>query len=357
MKQTTLFLTAATLCAGTLCAAPIQAQSPFAYEFGLLGQATRFEQLTTLGNRLGIGAQLGAFVLRGVAIEWSTDLAPNKSGRTGNSLSVLNNRVDLVYNHPIADRWRAMVGGGWTGTRFSGDKTMNEYDSGVNALLGLRLCVNDHWSWTGAALADLKDPADQTPAFNKTTTWTVRIGLSRAFGKNRTKGPCVNSTPVPLPPPPPPAKTDPAPVAPAPTPAAPTPQPQPQPPAPTPAPAPAPAPAPRTLMTFSPVHFSFDRVDLSNAAKDALDGIARFMTDNSNARIRVTGYTDSRGDDGYNARLGARRATVVKDYLVSRGTNASRIETMTKGEADPAASNDTPAGRAHNRRAVAVELR
>lgn len=110
-------------------------------------------------------------------------------------------------------------------------------------------------------------------------------------------------------------------------------------------------------MTFSPVHFSFDRVDLSNAAKDRLDGIARFMTDNSNARITVTGYTDSRGDDGYNARLGARRATVVKDYLVSRGTNASRIETMTKGEADPAASNDTPAGRAHNRRAVAVELR
>lgn len=83
MKQTTLFLTAATLCATTLYAAPIQAQSPFAYEFGLLGQATRFEQLTTLGNRLGIGAQLGAFVLRGVAIEWSTDLAPNKSGRTG----------------------------------------------------------------------------------------------------------------------------------------------------------------------------------------------------------------------------------------------------------------------------------
>lgn len=60
-------------------------------------------------------------------------------------------------------------------------------------------------------------------------------------------------------------------------------------------------------MTFSPVHFSFDRVDLSNAAKDTLDGIARFMTDNSNARITVTGYTDSRGDDGYNARLGAPR--------------------------------------------------
>ena len=110
-------------------------------------------------------------------------------------------------------------------------------------------------------------------------------------------------------------------------------------------------------MTFSPVYFAFDKVNLSKVATDSLDAVVRFMNANSNARIQVTGYTDNRGTDDYNARLGARRATVVKDYLVSKGVSAGRIETMTKGESDPAESNDTESGRAKNRRAVAVEVR
>jgi outer membrane protein OmpA-like peptidoglycan-associated protein len=362
MKTTTVFLSAA-----IVAATSAGAQSPFSYEVGGLAHFAKFEKITTLDNGFGLGANLATYIHRRFALDLSVDAASNRSARTGNSLSVINNRIDLVYNHPIADQWRAMIGGGWTGTHFNGDKTKDEYDSGLNALVGLRYCVNDNWSWTGQALADLKDPADQTPAFNKTTTWNLRLGVSRFFGNNRAKGPCVNSTPAPLPPPPPPAQT----AAPAPQPpAAPTPQPQPRPapaPAPTPAPAPAPArapapapaptPPPRALMTFSPVYFAFDKVNLSKVATDSLDAVVRFMNANSNARIQVTGYTDNRGADDYNARLGARRATVVKDYLVSKGVSAGRVETMTKGESDPAESNDTEPGRAKNRRTVAVEVR
>ena len=81
------------------------------------------------------------------------------------------------------------------------------------------------------------------------------------------------------------------------------------------------------------------------------------MNANSGAKVEVTGYTDDRGNDDYNSRLGARRATVVRDYLVSKGVTGSRIMTSTKGESDPADSNSTEAGRAKNRRAVALELR
>ena len=110
-------------------------------------------------------------------------------------------------------------------------------------------------------------------------------------------------------------------------------------------------------MTFSPIYFAFDKTVLTKAAKDTLDGVVRFMNTNSGARVEVTGYTDDRGSDDYNSRLGARRATVVKNYLVSKGVSADRIMTSTKGESDPAESNATEAGRAKNRRAVAVEIR
>ena len=110
-------------------------------------------------------------------------------------------------------------------------------------------------------------------------------------------------------------------------------------------------------MKFSPVYFAFDKAVLSKASKDTLDGVVRFMNANPGARAEVTGYTDDRGNDDYNSRLGARRATVLKDYLVSKGVSANRIMTSTKGESDPAEPNLTEAGRAKNRRAVAVEIR
>jgi outer membrane protein OmpA-like peptidoglycan-associated protein len=110
-------------------------------------------------------------------------------------------------------------------------------------------------------------------------------------------------------------------------------------------------------MTFSPIYFEFDRSELSAAARDSLDAVARFMQANPSASVQVTGHTDNRGSDDYNSRLGARRATVAKDYLVSRGIAAGRIMTATRGESEPQDSNDTDAGRARNRRAVAVEVR
>ena len=97
-----------------LLAVSAQAQSPLTYEAGVAAHATTFTSITTLDNGFGVGVNVGTFFLRRLSVDLSTELAPNKSGRTGNSLTVINNRADLVYNHPVADRWRAMIGGGWT---------------------------------------------------------------------------------------------------------------------------------------------------------------------------------------------------------------------------------------------------
>jgi OOP family OmpA-OmpF porin len=67
--------------------------------------------------------------------------------------------------------------------------------------------------------------------------------------------------------------------------------------------------------------------------------------------ITLTGYTDSIGSEAYNQQLSERRANAVRDYLVNDlGVNPANVTASGKGEADPAASNDTREGRAKNRR-------
>ncbi len=51
--------------------------------------------------------------------------------------------------------------------------------------------------------------------------------------------------------------------------------------------------------------------------------------------VLVTGHADRIGKDSYNQKLSERRAAAVKDYLVSQGVEANRIETAAKGEAEP----------------------
>jgi len=64
----------------------------------------------------------------------------------------------------------------------------------------------------------------------------------------------------------------------------------------------------------------------------------------------VIGHTDSVGPEEYNMGLSIRRATSVKDYMVSEGIDAGIIDVIGKGELNPVADNATAAGRAQNRR-------
>ncbi len=67
------------------------------------------------------------------------------------------------------------------------------------------------------------------------------------------------------------------------------------------------------------------------------------------------GHTDSVGADAYNQKLSEKRAQAVKDYLTSKGTDASRVYVEGKGEKQPVADNKSSDGRAKNRR-VEIEV-
>jgi outer membrane protein OmpA-like peptidoglycan-associated protein len=73
-----------------------------------------------------------------------------------------------------------------------------------------------------------------------------------------------------------------------------------------------------------------------------------------NSIIKVCGFTDSEGTDGYNLWLSRRRAQVVKKYLIEHGVSPERVSSLGFGRAQPVASNRTSDGRAMNRRVEIV---
>lgn len=85
-----------------------------------------------------------------------------------------------------------------------------------------------------------------------------------------------------------------------------------------------------------------------------LDSIAAELTAAPGERIEVEGHTDASGNAGRNLLLSRSRAQSVREYLARRGIARSRLSVRGYGALRPIATNDTPAGRAENRR---VELR
>ncbi len=97
--------------------------------------------------------------------------------------------------------------------------------------------------------------------------------------------------------------------------------------------------------------FISGKSELLPIAQKKLDDVAKALSDtNEKQKITIEGHTDSNGNDDTNLRLSQARADAVRSYLIQRGVSADRIQAVGKGETTPIAANDTPEGRANNRR-------
>jgi peptidoglycan-associated lipoprotein len=105
----------------------------------------------------------------------------------------------------------------------------------------------------------------------------------------------------------------------------------------------------RTLVATM-IHFDYDKALIRGGDAAVLDQKVAILQANSGLRIRISGHCDERGSDEYNLALGNRRATAAKQYLVSHGIDASRIETVSYGEERPLASGHDEESWAQNRR-------
>ena len=98
------------------------------------------------------------------------------------------------------------------------------------------------------------------------------------------------------------------------------------------------------------IYFDYDKDEIRDDQRVALDAKVPVLTANPNVRIRIAGNTDSRGSDEYNLALGQRRSAAAKRYLVSRGIADGRIEVVSFGKERPAAAGDGEDSWAKNRR-------
>ena len=99
-----------------------------------------------------------------------------------------------------------------------------------------------------------------------------------------------------------------------------------------------------------PIHFKFDRHTLTPTARKKLDQIADMMQRDKTLKLRLEGHTDSIGSQAYNQKLGQRRADSAARYLIEKGIDAGRLQTVSFGEERPIADNTTAGGRSLNRR-------
>lgn len=103
------------------------------------------------------------------------------------------------------------------------------------------------------------------------------------------------------------------------------------------------------------VLFVTAKAELLPIARDRLNQVAKSLKElDDDKLVSIEGFTDSRGADDTNLKLSQDRANAVKDYLVSQGVKPEKLRALGRGEASPVASNDTPEGRANNRRVEIV---
>ena len=98
------------------------------------------------------------------------------------------------------------------------------------------------------------------------------------------------------------------------------------------------------------VYFELDQAGLSSEATATLDKNAEYLQANPQYFVVLRGHTDDSGTEEYNRSLGSRRAQTVRDYLVNKGVDAGRLETLSFGEDLPAVQGEDEASRSQNRR-------
>ncbi len=104
------------------------------------------------------------------------------------------------------------------------------------------------------------------------------------------------------------------------------------------------------LLASQKINFESAQAIIAGSSYALLDQMAATAANCPGASISVEGHTDSQGADAYNLDLSEQRAQAVVTYLINQGVDGTRLSSAGYGETIPIGDNDTPEGRAENRR-------
>ena len=115
---------------------------------------------------------------------------------------------------------------------------------------------------------------------------------------------------------------------------------------------PLPPPVIETVPLTTPIFFELNKTVVAVSSYPVLDVAIKKLKDESASVIIIHGHADATGQAGPNKKLSMKRAVAVRNQLIKLGADPKRVKVEAHGSNEPAASNDTPEGRAQNRRAV-----
>lgn len=104
------------------------------------------------------------------------------------------------------------------------------------------------------------------------------------------------------------------------------------------------------------IKFDVNKATIKAESMGTINYVVKMMNDNPTLNFTVEGHTDSDGDDARNQTLSEARAKAISDKLQELGIASSRLKTKGWGESKPMAGNDTPEGKAQNRRVEFVKF-
>jgi peptidoglycan-associated lipoprotein len=104
------------------------------------------------------------------------------------------------------------------------------------------------------------------------------------------------------------------------------------------------------LREVQDAYFDLDKADIRPDAREALSKTAEFLRRYPQIKVNIEGHCDERGSTEYNLALGDRRASAVKQYLVSLGISADHMSTVSYGKEKPACTETTEECYQKNRR-------
>ena len=105
-----------------------------------------------------------------------------------------------------------------------------------------------------------------------------------------------------------------------------------------------------TDVDFAPIYFGFDSTVVPQGEIGKIDEVAQHLGSHADRVVVVEGNCDERGSNEYNMALGENRASIIRNYLVQSGVDASRIQTRSFGEEKPAVVGSDESAWSKNRR-------
>ena len=112
-----------------------------------------------------------------------------------------------------------------------------------------------------------------------------------------------------------------------------------------------------TDVAFEPVYFDLDATTIRASEMPKAEAVVQHLIANPDRVVSIEGNCDERGSNEYNLSLGDDRAIIISNFLAANGIARNRIETVSRGETNPAVSGSGEAAWSKNRRGEFVILK